>query len=109
MIPVSIIYIESILVIMAVLVSDKIKKDVIKLLDDKGELTIGAMRTELKTAYNSVRNNCIFLEECGIIKSDIKNTGSQKITFFRLSPYGEDVAVLLKQIDKKKQPVTLRH
>ena len=78
--------------IMSLLESDKIKLDILKLLHENNEMTLGRLRTKLQTGFKTIKNNCDYLEKTGFITIDIKKIGEneRKITFVKLTARGKE-------------------
>ncbi len=77
---------------MSLLESDRIKMNILGFLyeDPKRELTIGGLRSKIKTAFITVKKNCEFLETIGFVTTERKAVGEKKrqITFIKLTNTG---------------------
>ena len=76
---------------MALLESDKIKLNILKLLYEK-EMTLGGLRTEIGTGFKTIIDNCEFLEKISFIKMEKKGVGEKgrKMTFIKLTEKGKE-------------------
>ena len=75
--------------------SDDVKKKIIKILTETEECTIGYIKNKLNTGHKTILNNCKLWNEIGVITMDKKITGSQEMTFIKLTERGEEVAITL--------------
>ena len=79
--------------LMAILDSDKVKKEIIRVLGEDGERTIGYIRSKRNTGFKTIKNNCDGLKELCIVDIEKKKINTRTITFVKLTNLGKDIAV----------------
>jgi len=92
MIPNSLFEQTSITNMMALLESDRIKKDIMKLLYENGEMTFGRLRTKTGSGFRTIKNNSEFLQDIGFVVIEKKSVGDRKreLAFVKLTSFGKE-------------------
>lgn len=79
--------------LMALLESDRIKLEILKLLFENQEMTFGRLRAKTGTGFKTIKNNCDFLERINLITIEKKKIGEneRELTFVKLTERGREL------------------
>ena len=79
--------------LMAIIGSDRVKLQILDLLNRNEEMTIGRLRSKTKTGFKTIKNNCEFLERINLVEIERKTIGEneRQLTFVKLTREGREL------------------
>lgn len=91
------------------ILADGRKGETLRLLKAKGELSFAALKKACGFAHNETLSRTLDrMEDLGLLTHTYRHGSAQVYSFYALTPFGEDVVKLLRQLDARELTVKAR-